>query len=247
MKKENLYDKGFYEEQYRGSIRSADIFLSYLFSYYKPESMVDFGCGVGSWLFSAEKLGVHSLMGLDGSWVKPESLLSDSIDFKPTNFECAVDLNNSFDLAVSLEVAEHIEEAYANKFVESICNSSSVVVFGAAIPGQGGIDHVNEQFQTYWVEKFKDRGYSCFDIFRTKYWDDKRIEFWYRQNTFLFVHESKIKSINEEILSKPVIMPDLIHPDKYLALVASHNKIRSIVKPLLPLYRFFNSINLKSR
>lgn len=61
-----LYDKELYDNQYEGSIRSASSFLSKLFGDYMPPSIIDFGYGVGSWLYASEKLGVKKLTGLDG-------------------------------------------------------------------------------------------------------------------------------------------------------------------------------------
>ena len=52
----------------------------------------------------------------------------------------------------------------------------------AALPGQGGTHHVNEQWIDYWANMFGQHGYQPFDFLRPLFWDDARIEPWYRQN-----------------------------------------------------------------
>lgn len=64
-----------------------------------------------------------------------------------------------FDVAISIEVAEHIPPALAGRFVEFMSNQSDLLVLSAAQPGQGGAGHVNEQPKAYWIEKFAARGY----------------------------------------------------------------------------------------
>lgn len=64
-----------------------------------------------------------------------------------------------FDIAISFEVAEHIPAAFADGFVDFTCRTSDRVILTAAHPGQGGQGHVNEQPQSYWIEKFQARGF----------------------------------------------------------------------------------------
>ncbi len=219
----DVYDHKFYENQYKGSIRSAEKYLAKLFSDFTPNSVVDFGCGVGSWLYAAENLGVKNLLGLDGDWVSYDQILSGGIDFHHVDFEKAEILdifgNLSFDafgdLAISVEVAEHFDEKYADKFVAMITRSSNLIIFGAAIPNQGGTNHVNEKPQSYWIEKFKKEGFCCFDYFRPTFWQDPDVEIWYRQNTFLYARESHLGSfpfLNE--FSNEFVV-DTVHPELF--------------------------------
>ena len=219
----DIYDKKFYKNQYKGSIRSAEKYLSKLFADFTPSSIVDFGCGVGSWLYAAEKLGVKQLVGLDGDWVSYDQILSGGIDFHHVDFEKVeiIDIFGNFafdafgDLAISVEVAEHFDEEYADKFVSIITRSANLVVFGAAIPFQGGTHHVNERPQSYWIEKFQKEGYRCFDYFRPVFWNDPDVEVWYRQNTFLFARESHLDSFPFlKDLSDNFVM-DVVHPELF--------------------------------
>ena len=67
-------------------------------------------------------------------------------------------IGRRFDLVNCLEVAEHLDASRADSFVDDLCALGDVVVFSAAIPGQGGTHHVNEQFQSYWQERFRRNG-----------------------------------------------------------------------------------------
>jgi hypothetical protein len=49
-----------------------------------------------------------------------------------------------FDLAISLEVAEHLPEGSAGALVSTLIEAAPVVVFSAAIKGQSGTNHINE-------------------------------------------------------------------------------------------------------
>lgn len=214
---ENLYNKEFYDEQVAGSISSAKKVLGRLFEIYRPRSVVDFGCGMGGWLREAELLGSQVIKGFDGDWVKRGSLLSKNIDFTPENMMQDIDLEDRYDLCISLEVAEHLPDKHAKKYVDMLCNASDLVLFGAAIEGQGGVNHINERWQSYWVDLFKQNGYREYDIFRGALWDDDDVRWWYKQNAFLFVKTSAEKVVvDAEVLIKmehKII--DVVHPDNY--------------------------------
>jgi SAM-dependent methyltransferase len=209
------YDEQFYKDQYEGSIRSATRFLSLLFDDYRPASVIDFGCGVGSWLYAAEKLGVGSLIGLDGPWVDRAQLLTPAIDFHTVDFSTLSHVEQSCDLAISVEVAEHLDQACADRFVALLAGSADLVVFGAAVPGQGGTNHINEQWQSYWIEKFSVQGFRCIDYFRPTLWDDTDVEYWYRQNTFLFVRSSRLAAYPFVDGLDQAFVTDVVHPELF--------------------------------
>jgi len=209
------YDKKFYDSQYEGSIRSASKYLSHLFRCYRPSSIVDFGCGIGSWLYAAERLGVDRLIGLDGPWVGEDQLLTKKCEFHAVNFQSLGKTDLKCDLAISVEVAEHFDQAFADDFVELVSGAADLIIFGAAIPGQGGEHHVNEQPQSYWVEKFAARGFVCYDYFRPAFWDDDEVEYWYRQNTLLFVRASSLSRYPFLSGMSSTFVLDVIHPELF--------------------------------
>ena len=209
---ESLYDPKFYERQIEGSIRSAKVILASLFKDWVPSSVIDFGCGHGGWLSVAHDLGSKKVVGLDGYWVSQDDLVDSEIEFVPVDFDKIIEVSERFELAMSMEVAEHLPYSKADSFVEALCSSADVVLFSAAIVCQGGTNHINEQPQSYWVNKFSQLGYECFDPFRSDIWDDERVEVWYRQNILLFISRSSNNVGLSELKKKKPAIVDLVHP-----------------------------------
>jgi hypothetical protein len=92
-----------------------------------------------------------------------------------------------FDLAICLEVAEHLSQTAAEKLVKFLTGHADRVLFSAAVPCQGGTHHINEQWQSYWAEIFVACGFDAFDVVRPRIAGNREIEYWYRQNTVLYV------------------------------------------------------------
>lgn len=90
-------------------------------------------------------------------------------------------------MVISLEVAEHLPENRAEGFVRDLCLLGDIILFSAAVPRQGGTEHINEQWQTYWANKFDKNGFDAFDIIRPKIYDDYRVPLWYRNNMIVYV------------------------------------------------------------
>ena len=146
------YDEFFYQGQQDGSVSSAQIVLIVL-SLFPSHSVVDFGCGVGGWLKEFERNGVADYLGVDGEYVARHLLKIPADRFRPIDLRNVSDLGRGFDLACSLEVAEHLPEDRAKSFLSAaLVKAAPVVLFSAAIPLQGGTEHVNEQWQSYWGE-----------------------------------------------------------------------------------------------
>lgn len=187
---EPAYDATFYADLRDGARRSARAVLPMVFDRIAPESVVDFGCGSGGWLAEAEALGAK-VFGLDGPWVP-----QDALEIAPDRFQVAdlmrpLDLDRRFDLALCLEVAEHLPAASAEILVGTLTDHAPAVLFSAAVPGQGGTDHVNEAWPDYWHSHFAQAGFVCDDTLRPALWTDERIEPWYRQNLLLFIRQDK--------------------------------------------------------
>lgn len=172
-------------------------------------SVVDFGCGLGTWLKAFKDRGIEEILGLDGAWYDP-SLLFQYIrenEYKCVDLEKNIHLDKSYDLVISLEVAEHLREQAADTFVQSLVDAGKIILFSAATPGQRGFKHLNEQLPAYWVSKFRKHGYKTYDIIRKQIWDCPKVETWYKQNMFLAVHHS-IKMNYEETDIQPLVHPD---------------------------------------
>jgi SAM-dependent methyltransferase len=180
-----------YQQESQGSARGV---LPHVLRMFAPTSVVDIGCGVGTWLSVLSEFGVARTLGVDGAYVDKDQLLIDRAAFRSHDLSTPLGLGERFDLAVSLEVAEHIVAASAGTFVESLVRAAPLVMFSAAIPhqGGGGGDHVNEQWPEYWVERFAVHDYVPYDCIRPLVWDDPSVAYYYAQNTFIFVDRRRV-------------------------------------------------------
>jgi hypothetical protein len=171
--------------------KSANNVIPELFKIFEIKSVIDIGCGNGSWLSVFEKLGIEEFIGIDQvdateKYVQSDKIISADLGNK-------INLNSKFDLAISLEVAEHIDEKYADTFVENLTCHSDIILFSAAIPNQGGQNHLNEQWIDYWSNKFSKHQFQLYDGFRFLFWGNTNVEWWYQQNMFIFIkNETKV-------------------------------------------------------
>lgn len=189
-----LYNDRFYYLQSYQSFVSATHVLEPLLSRLSIHSIADFGCGIGTWLYAARQFGVKQVKGIDGDYINRELLLIEENEFCPHDLEAPIALDEKFDLAISLECAEHLHESAAETFVDSICAVSDVVLFSAAHVGQSGDGHINCQPISYWEQKFAARGYVRLEI-RPYFRKDADIEVWYRENMSLYVKAEQAERI----------------------------------------------------
>lgn len=187
-----LYDISFYLNNRYGSVRSAQQILYVLFKNERHDSVIDFGCGTGTWLWVASMLGAKEVFGIDGDYVPDGLLMIAKEDFFAHDLSLPVHLTKKFDIAISMETAEHLPKSAADTFVKSICSSSDTVIFSAAHPGQGGDGHINEQKQEYWISKFAAYHFQAVPIAEL-FEKNLKIEKWYRDNIIMFKKEVQEK------------------------------------------------------
>jgi SAM-dependent methyltransferase len=174
----------------------------------KPRSLLDVGCGIGTWLKAALESGITDVFGVDGIAVAPENFLVAKTLFRQQDLNQTWSLGRRFEVALCLEVAEHLDAQFAGNLIEALTLHADTVIFGAACPGQGGQHHVNCQWPVYWQKMFNERGYVCSDEIRWKIWQDERIEPWYRQNIFTARRDPAKAGHEPGIL--PVVHPDIL-------------------------------------
>lgn len=177
-----------------------------------PQSVVDVGCGIGTFLFAFKEVGVKRVLGIDGSWVN-KNLLGKYIDakeFLEVDLEKPIQLNKKFDLAVCLEVAEHISSSGADRLVENLISLSNIILFSAAIKNQGGQNHLNEQNLTYWKDKFAEHNYTIHDILRPRLWYNENVNYWYKQNIVLFSRKDVRLNNIQKYQSNTIL--EIVHP-----------------------------------
>lgn len=218
----NNYGHDFYVDRHQNTAYSARTILSHVLDVLPPvHSAIDFGCGVGTWLAVLRERGISEIQGIDGPWVERDLLEIPAENFRPVNFEETIIHGKRYDLAISLEVAEHISKGSADTFVDSLVGASDFILFSAAVPFQSGVGHVNEQWPDYWTAIFAAREYGVLDFVRKKIWNDRKIPVWYRQNILLFARRERISSGVPTGLGgyenhSPLT---LVHPDLYLSKV----------------------------
>lgn len=210
-----VYDAQFYADQVEDSARSARAVLPLVFAAGRPTGVIDVGCGQGAWLAVAEELGATDLTGLDGDWVDRGALRSPRIDFRATDLTRPVAIDRRRDLCISVEVAEHLPASSADGFVRTLCAAADLVLFSAAVPLQGGTDHVHEARASAWVARFDAEGYDCFDLLRGAIWDRADVAWWYRQNALLFAKRGSAAHTRVSALPLPPPPRDLVHPEAF--------------------------------
>lgn len=178
------YTADWFRGHSQGAFSSAREVLPLAFKVLPHDLVVDVGCGLGMWLSAATRLGASRVVGIDGDYVDRSQLAIQ--DFRAADLTLPLDIEEKFDLALSLEVAEHLPAASAEQFVTTITSLAPTVIFSAAVPMQGGNHHINEQWPGYWSALFRKRGFHCYDSLRRAIWMNEAIEAWYRQNILVY-------------------------------------------------------------
>lgn len=168
------YDADYYEQIREGAQRSAAAVVPLVLDVYPAKSVIDVGCGEGYWGAEFAKHGCE-VLGV-------EAHAEPVIPSVKRDLTEPFALDETFDLAVCLEVAEHLLPECAESFVADLCKLAPVVLFSAAIPDQGGEGHLNEQWPAYWAELFAHNDFMLSAAPRWRIWEDDRVESWYRQN-----------------------------------------------------------------
>lgn len=175
------------------NFNAAKVIVPVLTKWFNPKSVIDIGCGTGTWLAIFKEYGVNEILGVDGDYVNRDQLTIPEVKFLPKNLEQQLQLDRTYDLVVSLEVAEHLSEVTAQVFIDSLCGLGDTILFSAAITAQGGQNHINEQPPAYWIQMFEKKGYELFDVLRPIFWKNSKVDWWYRQNMMIFTKNTTAK------------------------------------------------------
>lgn len=191
--------------------------LAIVREYVQPRSVLDVGCGAGTWLRAAQEAGIGDCRGIEGRWLDPTLLQVDRGLVSLHDLEEPFELGRRFDLLLCLELAEHLPARSADLLIACLVRHGDVILFSAAVPHQGGHHHVNEQLPDYWAAKFAEHGFRIVDAIRPRIWNDRSIWWWYRQNLLLAVHErlleTNAKLREQSMIARPL---SVLHPDGFL-------------------------------
>ena len=201
------YDEWFFDGIATDSAIGARVIMPIILGHYNPESLVDVGCGEGVWLEVASKLKPQlKVIGIDGPYVNRDRLRIPRDCFYGHDLEAGIPSHapTVYDLALCIETAEHLTPSAGDKLVEWLCCSAKTVIFSAAIPGQVGVNHLSENWPSFWIEKFFRHGYLADSWLRAILWQNQEISYCYRQNFFVFSQDNP---------KNPYFLHDAIHPE----------------------------------
>jgi SAM-dependent methyltransferase len=229
------YDESFFDAIDKSSTDSAAVVAPLVFELLHPSSVLDVGCGHGFWLQAFKRLGVDAVQGVDGPYAFGTKLVIAPEEFLAHDLRTPLGLHKEFDLALCLEVIEHLPLKAGVRLVEEICTLAPAVLFSAAVPGQGGRDHIDEQPPWFWRQCFANSGFLRFDALRPHLIGDHRVAWWYRQNLLLFVRQDvaqQIPGLLDSQHSRDLAELDVIHTTILESLFSFRGLLRQLPKAL---------------
>jgi hypothetical protein len=195
--------------------------LSFIYDLRAFSSLVEVGCGQAGWLHAGRRLGAGEIRGYDFPGASAEARGLTTGEFVATDLNEEIRVERKFDLAICMEAAARLPRSAAATLIRSLTGASDWVLFGAALPHQGGLDHVNENWMEYWAALFAQAGFLCYDILRPRFWHDARVAFYYRQSSCLYVRPGSHYALRARGHTPSSRPPSLIHPEMFLKVVGS--------------------------
>jgi len=210
------YSDTYFDKHELAARSSARQVVPFVMSVLRPTSIADVGCGSGQWTKEFILNGAQKAYAFDAFASPRWGGTANSVEFQKINLEeCVADFPD-VELVCWLEVAEHLSKFSCKRILHDIVERTDAILFSCAVPGQGGTGHVSERRLSDWVSDFGKVGFCCADVLRPRFWYDKRISWWYRQNTVIFVKENSVASNAILHFQLPTFGGvDLIHPELF--------------------------------
>lgn len=172
-----MYDDNFYALETEVAVKSAEVVLPWVLAETGAKSVIDIGCGTGGWAYVAKGLGCE-VLGVDHQVPPDLQLLEEWIDHDlEQGYDCW-----EWDLAICLEVAEHLPEEASQHLIDGLAKAEAVL-FSAATPGQPGVGHINCQPHDYWHLCFAQ--HDLYPTFIGGRFNEPVADF-YRRNMYLY-------------------------------------------------------------
>jgi SAM-dependent methyltransferase len=186
--------------------KAASNIVPLLIKMFKVDSIIDVGCGLGTWLKIFNELGIEDYLGVDGDYINLQLLQIPQSKLLIADLERDLEIKRKFSLVLCLEVAEHLSQTRAASFIKDLTKLGDRIIFSGAIPYQGGQNHLNEQYPDYWISYFKDENFQVQDSIRPLIWNNNEVDWWYRQNILVF---EKNLNANSNYCVNPLITKEL--------------------------------------
>lgn len=185
---QEIYDKRYNDFLEAAAKESTPAMAATIRCIFNPDSVIDVGCGAGTLLAELKQDGLK-VRGLEYSDAGIARCRELGVAVEKFDLEAKQTIQGRADVTVSFEVAEHLPEAMADRYIRVISQFSPVVIMSAATVGQGGFDHVNEQPHEYWIEKMQQRDFEYDDETSQQVrgeWARRGVASWYVNNTMIF-------------------------------------------------------------
>jgi hypothetical protein len=158
----SLYNEEFFEwhlkHAHEYSMRNMEWLLE---EYPHIQDVIDFGCGIGSYLLAASKK-IDVFWGIDIGYEQARKYIDPEILPFIHQGDCCEEQNIfNADLILCIETAEHIPPSKSEQLVRNLVRNTTeygMIIFSAAPPGQQGTGHINCQPKSFWIELFDKYG-----------------------------------------------------------------------------------------
>jgi SAM-dependent methyltransferase len=206
----NLYQTDYFNEEIFST--DYDALANAIFSIYKPKEIAEFGCGPGHLTRALAKLGV-GIVALDG-FASPDFNGYSDVKFYKMDLNDGTLLSEflkgkQFDMAICTEVAEHLQPSSSEHLIKCLTSCAPIVIFSAAVPGQGGHGHINCADRGFWHQLFVKYNFKVVDSLRKKLRDNAGLAIWYKLNVLDYI------STERETIKEVDVIKNLIDSESY--------------------------------
>jgi SAM-dependent methyltransferase len=214
--------------------KTVGAFVPVLVELFRPERVVDVGCGTGQWLAAFSKQGVPQVLGIDahdGS----AGLTIPRDCFRQHDLTAPLTNDREYDLVLCLSVGECLPESSARQLVATLCQLGKTVCFEAASPFQSGPrTHVTEHWPTWWAALFAEHGYVPLDCVRDRLWHRTEVTPSYAQNTIVYMDPNRLRERHPDWKAAVPTALDRVHPRMYMTAIL--HLVRAEVPGKIPLF-----------